>query len=732
MRDTTTETSLRETAPETISLAAAKEKETDMTQEAQRTTDKRAHDAAVEGADTAHSRRGQSDALASPPSAGDADRERNPWLVTATLLARDALAPEERQTLIQILDTVLTDTQPVRLRGWLKLLGDTRLHRGWTAYVPRAQLVRLIRHAAVALPDAPQEPLQDIESTDAPLRVATELYATFSSARRHSTTAPSITAPTVQRAATDMPQVTSAIERPHSTGDMQLRDRNRELDVAQATEGHEQNARRDTEAKHETGSARGAERQPGLATERDAEEKPEITSTRDAEDQPKVSGQRQADDTRQASSERNVEDTRGTSRKHAAAEDKHEPASQREADATRATDDTRAQSNIREPETARPIPHPDVDINAIEALHETVLDLARALAEPGLSGAAQVQLKRITDAILNQRDAGLLREWRKVFTSMRLQQGLVRHVPAHVLERLLRQLAPDVWPMLDASSSLVVQALGLLVADARSHAIEQAKWQFLFERAFTAGASRADADLLTELAQVLAVAAGLDDSARLLQLIERRRLALAAPRQAAQSLATSSADTLSFPGYDQEQSAPDEDLSRDVHVDNVGLVLVAPFIPRLFSMLNVTANGNFPDHAAAERGVHLLQYLVTGQEFTPEYRLLLNKVMCGILPAFPVCAGIDVSPQEKDAIEQLLQSIIQHWKILGSTSIAGLRQTFLQREGWLRQDENGWHVEVKPGSFDMLLDQLPWSYSLIKFTWMDKPMHVTWRNKQTQ
>lgn len=593
----------------------------------------------------------QPEASSTPTYTPDPGRERNPWLVTATLLARDTLPDDERNELAHVLDTVLAETQPVRLRGWLKLLGDTRLHRGWTVHVARVQLVRLIRHAAGALPDAPRDRLHALDSTDAPLRVATELYAAFNATRRYSAVgqARSAAMSTAQDAATaPTPPVTRAVERARGTTDTQVRDDNPALDARHAAEDERAwHDKRDTNSKHVSGS------------------------------------------------KRDVED-------------------------------------IREPDTTRPAASPNTDIDAIEALHEAALDLARALAEPHVSGAAQVQLKRITDAILNQRDATLLREWRKVFTSARLQQGLVRHLPAHVLERLLRQLAPDVWPIHDASSSLVVQALGLLVPDARSHAIEQAKWLFLFERAFAAGAPRADADLLTELAQVLAVAAGLDDGTRLLQLVERRRLALSTRAQQTQASAAQGADTLTFPGYDQEDTAPDADLARDVHLDNAGLVLVAPFIPRLFSMLNVTANGNFPDHAAAERGVHLLQFLVTGQEFTPEYRLLLNKVMCGIIPGFPVCAGIDVSPQEKDAIEQLLQSIIQHWKILGGTSIAGLRQTFLQREGWLRQDENGWHVEVKPGSFDMLLDQLPWSYSLIKFTWMDKPMHVTWRNKQTQ
>jgi hypothetical protein len=71
--------------------------------------------------------------------------------------------------------------------------------------------------------------------------------------------------------------------------------------------------------------------------------------------------------------------------------------------------------------------------------------------------------------------------------------------------------------------------------------------------------------------------------------------------------------------------------------------------------------------------------------------------------------------------------MIQHWKILGSTSVAGLRETFLQREGQLTRRDDHWQLLVEPRPFDMLLDQLPWGYSTVKFPWMQQVMHVDWR-----
>ena len=103
------------------------------------------------------------------------------------------------------------------------------------------------------------------------------------------------------------------------------------------------------------------------------------------------------------------------------------------------------------------------------------------------------------------------------------------------------------------------------------------------------------------------------------------------------------------------------------------------------------------------------------------------QVAPAVMALFSQTISVFITDEEKTIIEQLLQSMIQHCKILGSTSIAGLRQTFLLRQGWLSLEENHWQLKVQPGTFDMLLDQLPWTIALIKHGWMDKPLHVNWR-----
>ncbi len=153
----------------------------------------------------------------------------------------------------------------------------------------------------------------------------------------------------------------------------------------------------------------------------------------------------------------------------------------------------------------------------------------------------------------------------------------------------------------------------------------------------------------------------------------------------------------------------------DSHLHNAGLVIVAPYLQRLFALLELTKDGAFIDKHAAERAVHLTQYIVTGEENTPEFSLTLNKLLCGIPAVVPIASGIQMTEHEKDVIQQMLTGIIAHWSAIGKTSIQGLRETFLAREGYLKFADDCWHLKIPQATFDMLLDRLPWSFAMIKF-----------------
>ena len=169
------------------------------------------------------------------------------------------------------------------------------------------------------------------------------------------------------------------------------------------------------------------------------------------------------------------------------------------------------------------------------------------------------------------------------------------------------------------------------------------------------------------------------------------------------------------------------EILEELFIENAGLVLCNPFLPRLFSQLELTDEHRFKDNKRAERAVLLLHHMLYENSSLPEPSLVLNKLLCGLEPGIPVDRAIDVSPQEKEAISKMLNGMIAHWNKLGKNSVNGLIDSFLIRAGKLEQGKDTWCLKVEQKAYDVLLDSIPWSYSPIKYSWMKKPIYVRWR-----
>lgn len=179
-------------------------------------------------------------------------------------------------------------------------------------------------------------------------------------------------------------------------------------------------------------------------------------------------------------------------------------------------------------------------------------------------------------------------------------------------------------------------------------------------------------------------------------------------------------------------------------VANAGLVLLWQFVPPLFRWLGLIEAGDFRDEEARCRGVHLLQYLATGQTETWEYDLLLNKILCGWDIARPVPNTASLSPQDYAGAEKLLHHVVEKWPVI--RSIEALRTTFLQREGTITPSSEGdWQLQVARKTVDILMTRPPkrpsaeevlgsdelsypaeWGFSVVKFSWMPRMLFVDW------
>ncbi len=167
-----------------------------------------------------------------------------------------------------------------------------------------------------------------------------------------------------------------------------------------------------------------------------------------------------------------------------------------------------------------------------------------------------------------------------------------------------------------------------------------------------------------------------------------------------------------------------------IFIGNAGLVLFNPYLPSLFERLGLltdTEKGpRIVNADAMSRGVHLLQYLVDGRLDAPEPELVLNKLLCGLPNAQPVAVSIEPNAADIAMCDGLIAALIANWSILSNTSPAGLRETFLQREGRLTYGADCWNLTVPRKTVDILVDQLVWSIAMLNHRWMSEAVRVTW------
>ncbi len=172
----------------------------------------------------------------------------------------------------------------------------------------------------------------------------------------------------------------------------------------------------------------------------------------------------------------------------------------------------------------------------------------------------------------------------------------------------------------------------------------------------------------------------------------------------------------------------EEVIGESIYVSNAGMVILSPFIPMLFERLGLLEDGKFKDDSSAQKAVHVLQYAVTGKEGAEEQNLALNKIICGMSIQDTIEKHIAITPEEKELVESLLKAVIAQWSTIGNTSVEGLRETFLCRDGSLNIEEDSYTLSVEEKTFDMLLDHIPWGIGTLKLSWMQKLIHVIWRN----
>ncbi len=164
----------------------------------------------------------------------------------------------------------------------------------------------------------------------------------------------------------------------------------------------------------------------------------------------------------------------------------------------------------------------------------------------------------------------------------------------------------------------------------------------------------------------------------------------------------------------------------EVKIYNSGLILFWPFLTRLFEILSLAKNGAFLNPECRNRAVYILQYLAYNEFDFPEYTLVLNKLLSGMRPEEHLVPLADLTDEEKESAQSLINGLINNWEKVSNSSPQGIQETFIRRDGVLRFQEDKITLLVEKKGFDILMESIPWNIALVKLAWMEKPIYVEW------
>lgn len=159
-------------------------------------------------------------------------------------------------------------------------------------------------------------------------------------------------------------------------------------------------------------------------------------------------------------------------------------------------------------------------------------------------------------------------------------------------------------------------------------------------------------------------------------------------------------------------------------VENAGLVLLHPFLKHFFTGIGLLNKDNvLIDKVLA---AHLLHYAATGRENDFEQQMAFEKYLVGIDPFESIPREVSISEGMKQEVENLLLAVRENWKPLQASSAAAVRETFLQRSGKLINEHPNPRLVVERQTVDILLNQLSWTISIIRFPWLEELIYVEW------
>jgi hypothetical protein len=70
--------------------------------------------------------------------------------------------------------------------------------------------------------------------------------------------------------------------------------------------------------------------------------------------------------------------------------------------------------------------------------------------------------------------------------------------------------------------------------------------------------------------------------------------------------------------------------------------------------------------------------------------------------------------------------MVNHWPAIGHSSVYEFRTNWFIRSGILSETNETWELVVERRPYDVLLSKSPFSFSIVNYPWMKKPLFIRW------
>ena len=206
---------------------------------------------------------------------------------------------------------------------------------------------------------------------------------------------------------------------------------------------------------------------------------------------------------------------------------------------------------------------------------------------------------------------------------------------------------------------------------------------------------------------------------------------------------------------DVKEDEYNSELVKEIYVRNGGLIFLYPFFVKYLSELSLWDNEKhkFVDEYSKNNAIHSLQYIINSKTDNVEWRVILNKLLCGgeynenIFSGYMFDDDKEKRKQQLNKIKKLsveiIRTCIKQWgelqklkRIKGfarGVTIKSFKEYFLTRAAIIKvyRMTNGkdsffsYLIELSTKIYDEDIATIPWIIDKIQLPWMEKPIYVT-------